>query len=53
MTVEYVDNSKRRRHLYQLTGMPNTTECNLFERSGKSQAEVTNNEKTNDALKVL
>jgi len=40
---EYVDNSKRRLRLYQWTLTPKRTEQNLFVRTDKSEAEVTNN----------
>jgi len=40
--VEYVDNTKSRLGLYQLTGTPKRTEQNVFVRIGKSEAKATN-----------
>ena len=40
--MEYVDNTKSRLGLYQLTGTPKRTEQNVFVRIGKSEAKVTN-----------
>ena len=40
---KYVDNNKRQCSSYQLTGTLKRIEQNLFIRIGKSEAEVTNN----------
>ena len=52
-TVVYVDNSKHRLHLHQSMVMLKRKEQNLFVHIGKSEAEVTNNNKTNNGLEVL
>ena len=44
-TVEYVDNSKRRRRFYQSTGTPKRTEHNLFVRIGKSEGKASNDKR--------
>jgi len=44
--MNLVYNSKRRRRLYRSTGRPERPEQNLIVRTGKSEAEVTNNKRS-------
>ena len=53
LTVEYVDNNKRRLRLYKSTGTLKRTERDLFVRICESEAEVTNNNKTHIAARGI